>query len=48
MSGTMRGATYDVIVDAVGKHSFRRCGHSLKPGGKFVATDGLHNSFWNA
>src|SRR4029077_10540189 len=30
---TKNGKTYDVIFDAVGKHSFRRCRRSLKPGG---------------
>jgi NADPH:quinone reductase-like Zn-dependent oxidoreductase len=33
------GQTYDVIFDAVGKHSFRRCRGSLKPGGMFIETD---------
>jgi hypothetical protein len=28
--------SHDVIFDAVGKHSFRRCRRSLKPGGIFV------------
>jgi NADPH:quinone reductase-like Zn-dependent oxidoreductase len=36
---TTNGETYDVIFDAVGKHSFRRCRHSLKPGGVFLETD---------
>jgi NADPH:quinone reductase-like Zn-dependent oxidoreductase len=36
---TKNGETYDVIFDAVGKHSFRRCRGSLKPGGIFVETD---------
>ena len=36
---TKNGRTYDVIFDAVGKHSFRRCRGSLKPGGLFVDTD---------
>jgi NADPH:quinone reductase-like Zn-dependent oxidoreductase len=36
---TKNGKTYDVIVDAVGKHSFRRCRRSLKPGGKYFETD---------
>jgi NADPH:quinone reductase-like Zn-dependent oxidoreductase len=40
---TRNGQTYDVVLDAVGKHSFRRCKRSLKRGGLFVATDGLHN-----
>ena len=30
---TKNGKTYDVVFDAVGKHSFRRCRRSLKPGG---------------
>ena len=33
---TRNGKTYDVIFDAVGKHSFRRCRRSLKPGGIFL------------
>ncbi len=36
---TRNGETYDVIFDAVGKHSFRRCKDSLKPGGTFLETD---------
>ena len=40
---TKNGATYDVIFDAVGKHSFRRCRGSLKPGGSYLATDGFRN-----
>ena len=36
---TKNGETYDVILDAVGKHSFMRCRHSLKPGGIFLETD---------
>ncbi|HEV8191048.1 MAG TPA: NAD(P)-dependent alcohol dehydrogenase, partial [Ktedonobacterales bacterium] len=40
---TTNGETYDVIFDAVGKHSFRRCRGSLKPGGSYLATDGLAN-----
>ena len=41
---TKNGETYDVIFDAVGRHSFRRCKSSLKPGGVYLPTDGL----WNA
>jgi NADPH:quinone reductase-like Zn-dependent oxidoreductase len=37
---TKRGVTYDVIFDAVGKHSFRRSRGSLKPGGVYI-TAGL-------
>jgi NADPH:quinone reductase-like Zn-dependent oxidoreductase len=40
---TKNGETYDVIFDAVGKHSFRRCKRSLNPGGVYLPTDG----FWN-
>ncbi|MEO5975465.1 MAG: NAD(P)-dependent alcohol dehydrogenase [Ilumatobacteraceae bacterium] len=36
---TKNGQTYDVIFDAVGKRSFRRCRRSLKPGGKYLETD---------
>jgi NADPH:quinone reductase-like Zn-dependent oxidoreductase len=44
---TRNGQTYDVIFDAVGKHSFTRCKGSLKPGGAYVATDGFGN-LWRA
>ena len=40
---TKNGQTYDVIFDAVGKHSFRRCRGSLKRGGIYLPTDGLQN-----
>jgi NADPH:quinone reductase-like Zn-dependent oxidoreductase len=36
---TKNGETYDVVFDAVGKHSFRRSRRSLKPDGIFVTTD---------
>jgi NADPH:quinone reductase-like Zn-dependent oxidoreductase len=36
---TKNGQTYDVIFDAVGKHSFRRCRRSLTRDGNFIATD---------
>jgi NADPH:quinone reductase-like Zn-dependent oxidoreductase len=36
---TENGETYDVIFDAVGKHSFRRCRRSLRSGGTYVDTD---------
>ena len=36
---TTNGETYDVVFDAVGKHSFRRCRRSLKPGGIYISTD---------
>jgi len=37
---TKRGKTYDVIFDAVGKHSFRRSRSALNPGGVYI-TAGL-------
>jgi len=36
---TKNGKTYDVIFDAVGKHSFRRARRSLKDGGTYVTMD---------
>jgi NADPH:quinone reductase-like Zn-dependent oxidoreductase len=45
---TKNGETYDVIFDAVGKHSFRRCRHSLDPRGIYVSMDlgyGYHLPF---
>jgi NADPH:quinone reductase-like Zn-dependent oxidoreductase len=36
---TKNGDTYDVVFDAVGKHSFRRGRHSLRHGGVFIETD---------
>jgi NADPH:quinone reductase-like Zn-dependent oxidoreductase len=40
---TANGRRYDVIFDAVGKHSFRRCKASLTPGGVYLPTDHLWN-----
>jgi len=40
---TRNGETYDVIFDAVGKHSFKRCKDSLKLGGVYLPTDGFGN-----
>jgi NADPH:quinone reductase-like Zn-dependent oxidoreductase len=40
---TKNGQTYDVILDAVGKQSFRRCRDSLRPGGIYLPTDGVAN-----
>jgi NADPH:quinone reductase-like Zn-dependent oxidoreductase len=40
---TDNGEAYDVIFDAVGKLSFRRCKGSLRNGGVYVATDGFRN-----
>jgi NADPH:quinone reductase-like Zn-dependent oxidoreductase len=36
---TRNGETYDVVFDAVGKHSFLRARRSLRPGGAFLETD---------
>jgi NADPH:quinone reductase-like Zn-dependent oxidoreductase len=36
---TKNGETYDVIFDAVGKHSFRRSRRSLKAGGIYISMD---------
>jgi NADPH:quinone reductase-like Zn-dependent oxidoreductase len=36
---TRNGETYDVIFDAVGKHSFRRCRRSLEPRGIYISMD---------
>jgi NADPH:quinone reductase-like Zn-dependent oxidoreductase len=43
---TRNGQTYDVIFDAVGKHSFGRSRGSLKPDGIYLPTDGLANLMW--
>jgi NADPH:quinone reductase-like Zn-dependent oxidoreductase len=40
---TKNRQAYDVVVDAVGKHSFMRSRHALKAGGIYVSTDGLRN-----
>lgn len=48
---TKNGKTYDVIFDAVGKHSFARSKGSLKTGGRYLATDGFRNlvlTLWTA
>jgi NADPH:quinone reductase-like Zn-dependent oxidoreductase len=36
---TKNGETYDVVFDAVGKHSYRRCRRSLTKGGFYLETD---------
>jgi NADPH:quinone reductase-like Zn-dependent oxidoreductase len=36
---TKNGKTYDIVFDAVGKHSFKRCRRSLEPRGTYVSTD---------
>ena len=43
---TRNGQRYDVIFDAVGKQSFRRCRASLVPGGIYLPTDGFSNLLW--
>jgi NADPH:quinone reductase-like Zn-dependent oxidoreductase len=48
---TKNGRTYDAILDAVGNLTFSRCRGSLKPGGVYLATDGLRNlalAVWTA
>ena len=36
---TRNGKTYDVVFDAVGKQSFRRCRNAVSPGGLYIETD---------
>lgn len=36
---TKTGETYDVVLDAVGKHSFLRCRRAVAPDGVYVTTD---------
>jgi NADPH:quinone reductase-like Zn-dependent oxidoreductase len=43
---TKNGQTYDVIFDAVGKHSFMRSRGSLEPRGIYLPTDGFANLMW--
>ena len=48
---TKSGQRYDAILDAVGTLTFRDCRGSLRPGGVYLATDGLRNlvlSPWTA
>lgn len=48
---TKNGRTYDAILDAVGTLTFKMCRDSLKPGGVYLATDGLRNlplSVWTS
>jgi len=40
---TKRGETYDVVLDAVGRHSLWRSRKALEPRGLFFATDRLYN-----
>jgi NADPH:quinone reductase-like Zn-dependent oxidoreductase len=41
-------SSYDVVFDAVGKHSYLRCRRSLNPGGKYIPTDRFVNFLWAA
>jgi NADPH:quinone reductase-like Zn-dependent oxidoreductase len=43
---TKNSETYDLVFDAVGEHSFRRCRRSIAPGGLYIATGGFHNVAW--
>ena len=36
---TKNGETYDLVLDVVGKHSFRRARRSLVPGGSYITAD---------
>lgn len=48
---TKTGRTYDAILDAVGNLTFSQCRNSLKPGGVYLATDGMRNlvlALWTA
>jgi NADPH:quinone reductase-like Zn-dependent oxidoreductase len=36
---TKTGQTYDVVFDAVGRHSFRRARHALRTGGIYISMD---------
>ena len=40
---TRNREAYDVVVDAVGRHSYVRSRRAIKPGGVYIATDGIHN-----
>ena len=43
---TKNGETYDVVFDAVGKHSFRRCRRSLeRPAGIYIADRRARDNF---
>jgi NADPH:quinone reductase-like Zn-dependent oxidoreductase len=40
---TKNREAYDVVFDAVGKHSFLRARRAIKPGGMYIATDRVQN-----
>jgi NADPH:quinone reductase-like Zn-dependent oxidoreductase len=40
---TRNREAYDVVVDAVGRHSYLRSRRAIKPGGMYIATDGIRN-----
>ena len=42
---TKSSQTYDIIFDAVGKHSYARCKNALNSGGVYLPTDGWRNMF---
>jgi NADPH:quinone reductase-like Zn-dependent oxidoreductase len=42
---TKNRRAYDVVVDAVGKHSFMRSRGALKAGGVYVSTNGMRKNF---
>jgi NADPH:quinone reductase-like Zn-dependent oxidoreductase len=45
---TRTGETYDVVFDAVGKRGYRRSASALKPGGRYIPTDGWANLYYAA
>jgi NADPH:quinone reductase-like Zn-dependent oxidoreductase len=40
---TRNREAYDVVVDAVGRHSYLRSRRAIRPGGTYIATDGIRN-----
>jgi NADPH:quinone reductase-like Zn-dependent oxidoreductase len=40
---TKNREAYDVVIDAVGKHSFMRSRNAIKNGGHYISTDGVRN-----
>ena len=43
---TLRGETWDAIIDAVGKYSYSRGRRALGAGGVYVGTDGMTTILW--